>query len=366
MRTSLQSTFRGRSGARRCFREASVTSYRHPDWLGSSRLASLPASHAGMYSATAYGPYGEAYDEAGTRDRSFTGQNQDIAAGVYDFPMREYSPSQGRWWTSDPAGLGAVDANNPQSWNRFAYVAGNPLSATDPLGLCSMDHCHDMTITVDGSVTIFDNGYIPIAISRGGRVQDFCLMSGKRSPNDGKYRIVEATDHCIYDRSTPGPTYAWTPPPPLPTPQAAPAQVANPGMLACMGQGVDDFNPARLIGLGGSNFAKGVFSGPFSAGISGLNNFRGEGSRLTTAVGGAVQALDAGSRLAASIPANPVINSYAHYTTIMSDPLTSSFEIPVRQAAGGVASFFEKINPLAYIVDFSLTAFVGIACAAVN
>jgi len=30
----------------------------------------------------------------GTGDRSFTGMTEDIASGVYDFPMREYSPSQ--------------------------------------------------------------------------------------------------------------------------------------------------------------------------------------------------------------------------------------------------------------------------------
>ena len=35
----------------------------------------------------------------------------------------------------DPAGLGAVDPTNPQSWNRYAYVLNNPLSSVDPTGL---------------------------------------------------------------------------------------------------------------------------------------------------------------------------------------------------------------------------------------
>jgi RHS repeat-associated protein len=85
-----------------------------------------------MYSDTAYAPFGEPYAQAGTTDLSFTGQNQDTYAGgltgPYDFPAREYGP-QGRWSSLDPAGLGAVDPTNPQSWNRYAYVTNDPLGA---------------------------------------------------------------------------------------------------------------------------------------------------------------------------------------------------------------------------------------------
>jgi len=88
----------------------------------------------------------------GAQDRIFTGMNQDIVAaaggGVYDFPMREHSPSQGRWWTPDPAGLAAVDPGSPISWNRYGYVNGSPLSSADPLGLRAVDvtapaGCHE-------------------------------------------------------------------------------------------------------------------------------------------------------------------------------------------------------------------------------
>jgi RHS repeat-associated protein len=87
-----------------------------------------------MYYDAAYAPYGEPYAQSGTSDLSFTGQNQDTVAGLYDFPAREYS-IQGRWVSPDPAGLAAVDPTNPQSWNRYAYVIGNPLGLTDPSGL---------------------------------------------------------------------------------------------------------------------------------------------------------------------------------------------------------------------------------------
>jgi RHS repeat-associated protein len=66
---------------------------------------------------------------------SFTGIQQPTASGIDDFLYRKYSPVQGRWISPDPAGLGAVDLTNPQTWNRYAYVANNPLNAIDPLGL---------------------------------------------------------------------------------------------------------------------------------------------------------------------------------------------------------------------------------------
>jgi RHS repeat-associated protein len=65
--------------------------------------------------------------------------NQDVdqssnPAVLYDFLAREYG-IQGRWPSPDPAGLLAVDASNPQSWNRYAYVLNNPLAMTDPTGM---------------------------------------------------------------------------------------------------------------------------------------------------------------------------------------------------------------------------------------
>jgi RHS repeat-associated protein len=72
----------------------------------------------------------------------FAGNPQDAsvvegatAGYAYDTLNRKYSAAQSRWISPDPAGLGAVDLSNPQSWNRYAYVGNNPLSNTDPLGL---------------------------------------------------------------------------------------------------------------------------------------------------------------------------------------------------------------------------------------
>jgi len=47
---------------------------------------------------------------------------------------RVTSPNLGRWHSPDPI---AGNPTNPQSWNMYAYVANNPTTSIDPLGLCS-------------------------------------------------------------------------------------------------------------------------------------------------------------------------------------------------------------------------------------
>ncbi len=66
----------------------------------------------------------------------FTDQLTEVADPMYThFPNREYSTTQGRWIHPDPSGLGAVDATNPQSWDRYSYVLNSPVTNIDPYGL---------------------------------------------------------------------------------------------------------------------------------------------------------------------------------------------------------------------------------------
>lgn len=112
---------------------------RHKDWLGSSRLATTWSTH-GVYSKEAYAPFGESHNEAGTADRSFTGQDQNVATGpggtgAYDFLFRKYDPSAGRWLSPDPTGWDVVNQADPQSLDRYAYVENRPVNWVDPYGL---------------------------------------------------------------------------------------------------------------------------------------------------------------------------------------------------------------------------------------
>jgi RHS repeat-associated protein len=135
--TLVKATIPLPAGSTAVYDSGGFSYFRHVDWLGSSRLATR-WDHS-TYSKTEYAPFGESYNEAGNMDRSFTGQDQDSASGLYDFMFRRYYPIAGRWISPDPAGISAVDPANPQSWNRYAYVLNNPTNALDPLGLVEDD-----------------------------------------------------------------------------------------------------------------------------------------------------------------------------------------------------------------------------------
>ncbi len=153
------------TGATAVYTSAGLAYYRHSDHLGSSRLATTPSRT--LYSSTAYAPFGEPYAEAGSTDRSFTGKDEDTTSGMYDFLERRYNPTAGRWLSPDPAGLGAVDPTNPQTWNRYAYVMNNPLGLVDPIG----EECY--AFLGDGSCL---NGY------GGGGGGNLALLGGFADP----------------------------------------------------------------------------------------------------------------------------------------------------------------------------------------
>jgi RHS repeat-associated protein len=111
--------------------------FQHQDWLGTERLRTTynGSVEAGFPSL----PFGDEYDPNGSDLDAyhFAGLDKDYF-GSFDSQTdhaqyRQYFDTQGQWMSPDPYG-GSYDFTNPQSFNRYAYVLNDPLSAVDPSG----------------------------------------------------------------------------------------------------------------------------------------------------------------------------------------------------------------------------------------
>src|SRR5579883_600435 len=97
-------------------------------WVYGDRLGSIGK----------YYPYGQERPSAtqnGTE--KFTGYLRDAETGLDYADQRYYQPGMGRFLTADPYMAnngGSGEPSDPGSWNRFAYVGGDPVNLTDPDG----------------------------------------------------------------------------------------------------------------------------------------------------------------------------------------------------------------------------------------
>ena len=85
------------------------------------------------YDADFY-PFGgeKVFTNTCAQNYKFTGLERDAESGLDDTLYRKYSSNLGRWLSPDRL---RGNVTNPQSLNRYAYVANNPASFVDPLGL---------------------------------------------------------------------------------------------------------------------------------------------------------------------------------------------------------------------------------------
>jgi RHS repeat-associated protein len=154
----------------------------HFNALGSTAMVT-DASGATQMDEVRY-PWGEEWNHTGSRyDEHFAGmQWHDYSAGLNPTPNRQYSGNYGRWLSPDPLG---GDVTNPQTWNRYAYVANNPTNFIDPLGLDSWDP-GSQTLTGDmgGNCQMVTPGYIYCSTMTGGSYSLFgwndlgCVTTG--------------------------------------------------------------------------------------------------------------------------------------------------------------------------------------------
>jgi RHS repeat-associated protein len=135
-------------------RSSTTKQYLFGDRLGS--ITALADDNANSLTRT------YAYDPDGNRTSSTTGTGSGVvtdlgfAAGhllpntMYHYGARFYDPSLARWTQEDP--LAAVASQ--QNANRYAYVGGNAVNATDPSGRCVVLSCrkwgHVLATAADG------------------------------------------------------------------------------------------------------------------------------------------------------------------------------------------------------------------------
>lgn len=109
--------------------------YVHTDQLNSPRKISQPSSNqlTWRWDSDPFGTATPNPNPAGlgtfTYNLRFPGQYYQTETGLSYNYFRDYDPNVGRYIESDPIGL------RGGSYSTYAYVLGNPVSLTDPLGL---------------------------------------------------------------------------------------------------------------------------------------------------------------------------------------------------------------------------------------
>ena len=193
-------------GAQRvAMNKAGVVQYLLGDHLGSTSLV-LNAGGAKV-AESRYFPYGETRWTDGTlpTDYQFTGQRKEESLGLYQMGARWYDSALGRWLSADTI---VPQPGNPQAFNRYSYVAGNPLKYVDPTGHkeegeCSFgdEGCEGQPPTVDEIIAEILQGMIdaindpartePIVISIPGSDEKIIIMPVESSPYVHRSEIIK-------------------------------------------------------------------------------------------------------------------------------------------------------------------------------
>src|ERR1035441_182418 len=109
-------------------------------YFGGKRVGTV--TNGALYSFTqdrlgsngSYYPYGEARGTVPQDDVGFATYTNDSATGLQYADQRYYANNFGRLMSADRTWYG-TDSSRPASWNRYAYVEGDPVNYNDPLGM---------------------------------------------------------------------------------------------------------------------------------------------------------------------------------------------------------------------------------------
>jgi RHS repeat-associated protein len=148
----------------------STVHYFLSDHQGSTRKI-LDASRVEQYSVD-YEPFGKPYATSGPKPdpHKYTMEKRDDPTGLVYLRARQYDPDIGRFVSADPV-LGKL--SSPQTANRYAYVANNPLRFSDPSG-----ECPNCIAALIGGIIGGLVGYVGCGIVTGGWTSSDCAIAG--------------------------------------------------------------------------------------------------------------------------------------------------------------------------------------------
>ena len=191
-----------------------VTLQSSDQYFGGRRVAALDQ----LGSVGTYFPWGENKGSTNPQNTwSFATYWRDSASGMDYANNRYYSNAYGRFMTPDPykgnTG-GAGNPNDPQSWNKYAYTAGDPVNRLDPTGQIWEETCGGFGDDGEGSASD-DCGFI--GINQGcGSVYVMTAIDGMQMPSPCEFLPVggnggggaanvitlKVIDECIFPHGT--------------------------------------------------------------------------------------------------------------------------------------------------------------------
>jgi RHS repeat-associated protein len=108
-----------------------------------------------------YYPYGDEITSTANGTEKYGTYFRDSFTMLDYADQRYYASEYGRFNTADPM-MGSAGSQEPGSWNRYAYVGGDPVNRSDPRGLC----------VEDGQYNFWDN-QADVPPGAGGILEDF-------------------------------------------------------------------------------------------------------------------------------------------------------------------------------------------------
>ena len=162
-------------------------------------------------------PYGEVWFSEGSEDFApkYNSQELDKESDLYYFNARHYDPELARFVSADVV---IPDPTYSQSWNRYMYVAGNPIMYKDPTGHLWEELWEKLGNLFDGKRYNTDAQVISnqnadfkqqLVDSVNDQYKDWCTPLRARTGTvrvDGKDVVINFTERFSYgiNRDTPG------------------------------------------------------------------------------------------------------------------------------------------------------------------